>query len=282
MRIRSIKPEYWRSPDITDLSIEDRLLFIGLWSYVDDNGVGVDDDATIIADLFARDMFRDPRETVARVTRGLSNLSDRGLIVRYTVDGRRFLFVTGWEKHQRIDKPGKPRFPRPDAESAVLATHSRDIRDTLAPGTEEQGNRGTEEQILLAHPEDAPRKPSKQQVSEWFDTFWSAYPVKKGKEPARKAFEKAIREGATLDEILTGLEMYKREIGPVVGGKMLDGKTPKWAQGWLNDKRWLDEPDGPSLDQQWSAALASVDPCAVEHKWTVDGTCARCVARKET
>ena len=30
MRIRSIKPEFWRSEDIADLTVEDRLLFIGL------------------------------------------------------------------------------------------------------------------------------------------------------------------------------------------------------------------------------------------------------------
>ena len=40
MRIRSIKPEFWTSDDITALAVDDRLLFIGLWSYVDDNGVG--------------------------------------------------------------------------------------------------------------------------------------------------------------------------------------------------------------------------------------------------
>ena len=54
---------------------------------------------------------------------------------------------------------------------------------------------------------------------------------------------------------------------------------------WLNGERWTDElptPEKAVLDQQWSQALSSVDPCAVEHKWTVDGTCARCVARKET
>ena len=70
MRIRSIKPEFWQSEDISALSIEDRLLFIGLWSYVDDNGVGRGDMADVIADLFAADMFANPRETVARVSRG--------------------------------------------------------------------------------------------------------------------------------------------------------------------------------------------------------------------
>src|SRR5687768_12953988 len=52
MRIRNIKPEFWRSVDVKSLSPEDRLLFIGLWSYVDDNGVGVDDHRQIAADLF--------------------------------------------------------------------------------------------------------------------------------------------------------------------------------------------------------------------------------------
>src|SRR3954453_4559505 len=85
MRIRSIKPEFWRSGDITSLPVEDRLLFIGLWSYFDDNGVGRDDEALILADLFPHDWLEDPRETLARVSRGLQNLFDRGLVTRYSV-----------------------------------------------------------------------------------------------------------------------------------------------------------------------------------------------------
>jgi hypothetical protein len=148
MRIRSIKPEFWRSGDITSLPVEDRLLFIGLWSYVDDNGVGRDDEALILADLFPHDWLEDPRETLARVSRGLQNLFDRGLVTRYSVDGRRFLYVTGWEQHQRIDHPNKARYPGPDQAYReprdTLATSSRKPRETLAPGTGEQGNRGTE------------------------------------------------------------------------------------------------------------------------------------------
>ena len=47
MRIRTIKPEFWRSDDITALGWATRLLFIGLWSYVDDNGVGIGSDARV-------------------------------------------------------------------------------------------------------------------------------------------------------------------------------------------------------------------------------------------
>ncbi|WP_280447840.1 hypothetical protein [Nocardia cyriacigeorgica] len=148
MRIRSIKPEFWRSDDIDALDWHHRLVFIGLWSYVDDNGVGVDKLASICADLFAGDLERDPRETFARVSEALQTFAERGLIQRYSVDGRAYLFITGWKTHQRIDKPGKPRYPLPTSENAViresLATPSREFRETLAPGTGEQGNRGTD------------------------------------------------------------------------------------------------------------------------------------------
>ena len=150
MRIRSIKPEFWRSEDISSLEIPDRLLFIGLWSYVDDNGVGQDREALVAADLFADDLSRDPRETLARVSGGLERLSEAGRIVRYTVEGKSYLHISNWTKHQRIDKPNKARYPHPDAENATIreevATPSRHPRETPAPGTEEQGNRGTGEQ----------------------------------------------------------------------------------------------------------------------------------------
>jgi len=146
MRIRSIKPEFWRSSDISKLSIEDRLLFVGLWSYVDDNGVGLDKLSAITADLFADDLERDAPETFARVSRGLQNLSATARIIRYEVDGTNYLSITNWGRHQRIDKPGKPRFPRPDAENAEIRDGLARVFEKVAPGTGEQGNRGTGEQ----------------------------------------------------------------------------------------------------------------------------------------
>ena len=149
MRIRSIKPEFWRSTDVTGLPMDLRLLFVGLWSYVDDNGVGIDDDRLIQSDLFA--LEDDPTAVRAWIRDSLATLSRGGLIHRYQAAGKRLIFVTGWD-HQRIDKPAKPRWPRPenrpptspdDPAHDPFATPSRDRRDTLAPGTGEQGNGGT-------------------------------------------------------------------------------------------------------------------------------------------
>jgi len=128
MRIRSILPNFYRSEDVGAMDWETRLIFIGLWSYADDNGVGRDVAQVIVADLFPYD---DTRETVARLSRGLQALSDGGQIIRYTVANRPFLFVVKMDDYQRIDKPGKVRYVRPEHESAS-------IRDTVATPSREQ------------------------------------------------------------------------------------------------------------------------------------------------
>lgn len=147
MRIRSIKPEFWRSKDVTVLSREQRLLFIGVWTYVDDNGVGRDDLAALIGDLFSEDMLADPAGTVDFVRKGLTALAERHLIARYVVDHRGYLKVMKWEAHQRISHPNEARFPDPD--DAILEgvrKFSGGSLEVLATGAGEQGSRGAEEQ----------------------------------------------------------------------------------------------------------------------------------------
>jgi hypothetical protein len=109
MRIRSIKPEFWRSDDITALSREHRLLFIGLWSYVDDNGVGIDDHRQIAADLFA--LEDDLKEARDFVREGLATLAQAGLITRYTSEHEAPGFAEFWQRYPRKEK-------RQDAERA--------------------------------------------------------------------------------------------------------------------------------------------------------------------
>jgi hypothetical protein len=260
VRIRSIKPEFWRSEDVKRLPREIRLLFIGLWQYVDDNGVGIDDYRQIASDLFpieddpveVREYVRDGLATLSRLCREGSTVP---LIARYEIDGKRYLAITGW-KHQRVDKPAVPRYPsppdgwnsgNPDPPDGV-AESSRDSRDTLVPVTGEQGNRGTGE-AKTSTSADAGMFPDiqppavKVDLDTEFDTFWADYPLKKGKEPARKAFAKARKSGVTLETLRTGAAKYCLEV------RGLDPSKVKWAQGWINDKRWqdYDEPGQPRL-----------------------------------
>lgn len=151
MRIRSIKPEFWRSDDITSLPISTRLTFIGLWSYVDDNGVGADKLVSIVADLYADEFASDPLETLGRVTEDLKRLASGGQVTRYKAahNGtlKDLLYITKWKQHQRVNHPSLGhKYPLPPADlinSAV--TLLRASGDPLESLTHEQGNRGAGE-----------------------------------------------------------------------------------------------------------------------------------------
>jgi len=69
-----------------------------------------------------------------------------------------------------------------------------------------------------------------------FDLFWKLYPLKKGKEDAKKAFERALKK-TTVEAILAavadqiGWEDWTKE----------DGKFIPHPATWLNAGRWSDE-----------------------------------------
>ncbi|MEU5721584.1 hypothetical protein ABZ783_07155 [Micromonospora sp. NPDC047738] len=164
-RIRSIKPEFWKSEAIAAHTFRARLTFIGLWTYVDDNGVGIDNPKLVAAELFA--LEDDPREALANVREDLARLHEAGRIRRYTVDGKAYLAIVNWQEHQKIDKPGRPRYPEPDDPRAVhvepatsantnpprpVAEPSRDPREAVAePPCLDQGS-GNREQGTGDHP----------------------------------------------------------------------------------------------------------------------------------
>ena len=68
-----------------------------------------------------------------------------------------------------------------------------------------------------------------------FDRWWEACPHKVGKDEARKAFDRVIRDKrATIDELMAGIEAYRRDKPP----------DRQWCNPstWLNQGRWADQP----------------------------------------
>jgi hypothetical protein len=243
MRIRTVKPEFWRSDDIDALIVEDRLLFIGLWSYVDDSGVGVDKEAAIAADLFAGDLSRDFMETSVRVQGGLKRLHAAGLIERYEVDGRRFIHIVSFGKHQRINRPTPSRYPPPTSGNALPpepsgSPHGELSEDSLRARME-QGNRGDGEQRNRGATNTRSREPRAQRADpnpDGFFDFWDAYPRKIGKRAALKAYASALNRGAEPAELLSAV----RRFAAVAASS--DPKFIPHATTWLNQGRYDDEP----------------------------------------
>lgn len=99
-RIRSIKPEFWTSEQVLDLSRDARLLFIGMWNFCDDGGNHPASAKTLKAEVFPGD----DDATVQAVMQWVDELIEQRLVVEYEADDKEFWHVTGWH-HQRIDQP---------------------------------------------------------------------------------------------------------------------------------------------------------------------------------
>jgi hypothetical protein len=131
-----------------------RLTFIGLWTYVDDNGVGLDNERLIVAAIWP--LEEDAVLTVQRTREDLRRISGAHLVTRYRESVRRFLHITAWDEHQKISHPRKPRYPPPSAPTVTciesdppetLGRHSGEPPEPLRPeqgaGSREQGVRPT-------------------------------------------------------------------------------------------------------------------------------------------
>ena len=73
--------------------------------------------------------------------------------------------------------------------------------------------------------------------SEDFESFWKAYPKKKGKQKAREAWENAIKWGNDPKYLITKAWEYATEIKL----KRVEEHYIKFAQWWLNDGRFDDD-----------------------------------------
>lgn len=72
-----------------------------------------------------------------------------------------------------------------------------------------------------------------------FDRFWAAYPKKKGKEDARKAWKKLAPDLETCRRMAAALESQKKSHDWVKES----GRFVPYPATWLNGRRWEDEPD---------------------------------------
>jgi hypothetical protein len=105
LRIRSIKPAFWKSETLASIAKEYRLLAIALLNYADDEGYFQAHDALIRGECFPFD------EDSTNVRLGLDELSRIGFIeVGTASSGQRIGRVINFLDHQKIDKPSPSKF----------------------------------------------------------------------------------------------------------------------------------------------------------------------------
>ena len=91
-RSRNIKPGFFSNEDLVELDFATRLLFAGLWTVADREGRLEDRPKKIKIAVFPADDLD--------INAMLQALHDRKFIVRYEVNGARYVQITAWSKHQ--------------------------------------------------------------------------------------------------------------------------------------------------------------------------------------
>lgn len=102
-RLRTVKPEYWTDEMVGQCSIAARLLFVGTWNFADDHGGLARSAKQLKAQVFPYDNIDcEPL---------IQELLDAGLLIEYEAEGKKYLHIRGFKKHQKVEKPAAPRVP---------------------------------------------------------------------------------------------------------------------------------------------------------------------------
>ena len=222
---RIIKESICTSDNLDQLSAFQETMFYRLLVNCDDYGRMDARPKILAAKLFP---LKDIR--TIQIEEGLRALTSAELVIIYEVDGKPFLQMKTWERHQQI-RAKKSKYPSPESGNKVsvstckqmIADDSKCSRNPIQSESESESE---------SNPKDA-----RAALKESFDVFWAAYPRHTGKQDAYKAFVKLKPDEALMQAILAGIEKQKQSAQWTKDG----GQFIPHPATWLNGCRWEDE-----------------------------------------
>jgi hypothetical protein len=239
-RIRTLKPEFWQNEKLSSLPLEAHFLAAALLNYADDFGYFNAHPGLIrAACVTLREDFGSIPELLLRLqTVDYLRLSEGS-------DGRLYGWIVNFSDHQKVSHPTASKI-------AALADFPENFGsppDSFRP----EGNReqGTGNGILRSGRADPDRLAG-------FDQFYSAYPRKRSRGDAEKAWQKLKPDAEMLALILAALESAKASDDWTRDG----GKFIPYPASWLNAKGWADEFHPPFAVGIIGATQSEIDKAA--------------------
>jgi hypothetical protein len=232
-RIRTIKPEFFTSLTIADLPLTARLTFIGLWTHVDDAGRCVDDPRLIKAAVWPLD-----DRTASDIELDLKLLTEASLITRYMLTRKRYIAVTGWQEHQRINRPTPSKLPAPEQgeptppdpvtrdNSDSLSTHAQLTEDSPQERKGKEGNRegkGNPPTPRSDSSEPTPSQTGERHIADRMtDAFLDRYRTGNAysRRQVRTVIADTLTNGTSPDELWSALERLGATSKPVSPGTL--------------------------------------------------------------
>ena len=165
-RSRNIKPAFFENDELAECKPLARLLFIGLWTVADCQGVLEDRPRRIKAQVLPYDE--------CDIEALLSELISHGFIRKFQVDQSNYLHIIRFVKHQNPHKKEEAKHPAP-------------IEPGASPELAPNKNGASRADSFLLNPDSGNLNPDS-----LFDDFWKVVHRKEAKPKAKEAFKKAV------------------------------------------------------------------------------------------
>lgn len=110
-----------------------------------------------------------------------------------------------------------------------------DIDNNIRSFSDENDQVTSEKSVSKEH--HSVHKPTKKELDDRFESLWTLYPRKVGKQKARKYYERAVKNGTSDEVIRKGIESYNREI-------QVQGTQTNFIQHgatWFGNAGWENE-----------------------------------------
>lgn len=223
MRIRTIKPDFFKHDNVSDLKPLARLLFISLWCLADRRGRLEDRPKRIKVECLPYDD--------CDVDALLWELHSAGFIDRYEIEGLQIIEISSFEKHQRIS--GKES----ESESDYPEKQEGSIREAPSEFTESQERKGKERKGI--------GKERNRAGADDCLLIYDAYPKKAERPEALKEIAVALKTIAHVD-LLAAVTEYAAAVNSWPDDeKHFAPSCGRWMkrQRWLDDRKtWVKKP----------------------------------------
>jgi len=155
-RKRMISPEIWTDDKCIELTITERLLFIGMWNFSDDEGIMCYKPKQIKAQIFPVDDI-----THEQVNEMLMRIHEVGLI--QFGNGNTLIRIKNWTRHQKINRPTPSNYTFRKG----IIEDSVSTQETLTPSRKE--GKGIEDKGIEKNISPQPKKVSSNSLLPYAD-----------------------------------------------------------------------------------------------------------------
>ena len=185
MRNRILKKEFWCDEKVIELTPVERLLFLGMTNFSDDEGIQVYSSKGLKAKVFPADSI-----SVSVIENGLTKMEELGLIE--FGNGRTLIRIKNWKLHQKINRPYPSKFDFIDENNddsmnvhGMVYEHSRPNNKNNNKNKKKNNNKDNPDFLV------------------WYEF----YPRKIGKPKALLKFESIIKDHS-LEDIIEGTKRW--------------------------------------------------------------------------